>query len=448
MTARTGSARAALLTLLLLASPSAARADEASDAALRKELDELRRKVEALEKRAPASAAPAAASDEDELAALRGEATLAAEDAEKRGPNAPPTSSGGVPISGATSTFGGLQSTLNAFNPRMSVFGDFTGRVSLVDDPPEPEIENEFNMREVELDLRADVDPFSKAVFILALEREASTDEYAIDVEEGYVTLETLPWNFRGQIGRWRQRFGQANRIHLHDLMQIDYPIAMRDFLGDEGLIGDGAALMWLAPGIPLELQTTVLNGTDPTILGGADSNYPAFLQRAELTLDLPFSTIGAFGASHLLGFNDDAHSRMTQLIGGDVTLMWKPTAQRSVVLQSELYYLQKENGDGARGDYALGGYSSVQLQPFQQWYFGARYDWSDYGQQIEDNDTWAISGYITYYTTEFLRFRLGYQHEESRTSIPGGRNDNDILQLQVVFIIGSHPVEPFWVNR
>jgi hypothetical protein len=429
-----------------LAAP-AGRADEATDA-LRKEVDELRRKVRALEERAGAPDAASPAEEEDELSALRRDAAGAAEDAEKKGPKAPPTSAGGVPVSGATTTFGGLQQTLNAFNPRMTVFGDFVGRLSLVKHPPEPEIEDELNMREVEVDMRADVDPYSKAVFILAVERESSSDSYAIDIEEGYLTLETLPWNLRAQLGRWRQRFGQANRTHRHDLMQIDYPTALRDFLGEEGLIGDGISLLWLAPGIPLELESTVINGTDETILAGAPSTFPAFLWRADLTLDLPFQSIGSFGSSYLLGWNDDDHGNMTQLIGGDITLMWKPTRIRSAVLQSEVYYLQRGNGDGLRGEIAWGGYSAFTVQPIQQLYLGTRYDWSDYGQQIEDNDSWALSFYASWYTTEFLRFRIGYIHEENRTAFPGGRKDNDVLELQVVFLIGSHPVEPFWVNR
>ena len=59
----------------------------------------------------------------------------------------------------------------------------------------------------------------------------------------------------------------------------------------------------------------------------------------------------------------------------------------------------------------------------------------------------WAIGAYVSFYTTEFLRFRIGYEHRE-RPSTNGGDGDLDTFFFQLTFVFGSHPVEPFWFNR
>jgi len=450
------------LALSCAAAVSAVRADEsgASPEELRREIDALKRKVEALERAqsssAPAptlapkgtEAAPAAAgpsSEDEELRLLREEAAKEVEKApEKPGATAAPAPAPGGATAGTTG--GGLQQTLNAFNPRITVFGDFLGRLGLAED--ELEEDDRVSVREVELDMRADVDPYAKAVLILAFEEE-DPGSYVVDVEEGYATLETLPWNLRAQVGRYRQRMGQANRVHRHDLMWVEYPLMVRDLFGEEGLKADGLSLLWLAPGAPLELEATIMSGEDATILAGEESDFPAFLGRASFFTDLPARTQLTVGTSLLSGFNDDGTDNLTQVVSGDVLLTWRPTVLRSIAAISEVYYLDREVGDDLRSEYALGWYGALQFQPIQQLYIGARYDFSDYGEQIEDNDQWAGSVYASWYTTEFMRVRAGYEHRERRsTGFPGAEGDLDTLFLQVTFIFGSHPVEPFWVNR
>jgi hypothetical protein len=76
--------------------------------------------------------------------------------------------------------------------------------------------------------------------------------------------------------------------------------------------------------------------------------------------------------------------------------------------------------------------------------YVGGRYD---YAQDIVDDSlaTRVAAGYVSYYTSEFLRFRLGYEHRWS--DIPLEDNVNSVMaEVNVVF--GSHPTEPYWVNR
>lgn len=353
-------------------------------------------------------------------------------------------------------SFHAVANRLNAFNPRITAFGDLLGRWSvgsheLVEDGRD--VDDRFALREVELDFRADVDPYAKAVLILALEEEGG-GEYETTVEEGYVTLEALPWGFHATLGRLRVPFGRMNRLHTHDLPQATRPYALTDLFGHEGYVEQGIILQWLAPVVPLELTAAFLNGENEGVFAGADSDDPAWLGRAEYFLQLTPDMFVSAGASFLFGMNDapdpltDAPSRArheTQLWGADVLFKWQWSQFQSLALQAEVYSLKKELADGR--DHALGAYAYLQVQPLQRWYFGARYDWSDYDEGVEGADQWAASGWISYYTTEFLRFRVGYEHRERR-STAGGEPDVDTVFFQLTFVFGSHPAEPFWFNR
>jgi hypothetical protein len=357
-------------------------------------------------------------------------------------------------------SFYAVANRLNAFNPRITAFGDFIGRWSvgseeLVEDGHA--VDDRMSLKEVEIDIRADVDPYAKAVLILALE-EHEPDEYEVGVEEGYVTLETLPWGFHAQIGRFRVPFGRMNTLHSHDLPQTTRPYALVDLFGEHGYVEQGVIVSWLAPYIPLELKAAFLNGENEGVFAGADSDDPAWLGRAEYFLQVTDNAFISLGTTFLFGKNDapdpltDSPSTArqdTQVWGADILIKWQWNQFQSIALQGEVYTLNKELSATHNGprDHALGAYGFVQLQPFQRWYVGARYDYSDYTEGVEGADQWAVSGWLSYYTTEFLRFRVGYEHRE-RSTTNGGEPDLDTVFFQLTFVFGSHPAEPFWFNR
>ena len=67
--------------------------------------------------------------------------------------------------------------------------------------------------------------------------------------------------------------------------------------------------------------------------------------------------------------------------------------------------------------------------------------------QELDDEnaDTDSYAAFWTYYTTEFLRLRLGYEHSESDVPELDGLGT---AWFELNFVFGSHPVEPYWVNR
>jgi hypothetical protein len=352
--------------------------------------------------------------------------------------------------------FQAIANRANSFNPRLTVIGDVLGRWSVgsherVEDGID--LDDRISLREMELDLRADIDPYAKGVAILAFEEE-SPGEYAATLEEGYLTLEALPAGFRAQIGRFRVPFGRINTLHIHDLPQPEYPLALQDIFGEEGFAENGVLVSWLAPKFPLELTVALLNGENDVAFAGTNSDDPVWLGRAEYFIQITDDIFTSVGTSFLFGYNDapdpltdlpSEAQQETQVWGADVLFKWRWNELRSVAVQGEVYNLKKEL-TGAR-DHAFGAYGYLQVQPLDRWYLGLKYDWSDYDEQVEDADQWAVSAFVSYYTTEFLRFRVGYEHRE-RSTTNGGQPDLDTILFQITFVFGSHPAEPFWVNR
>lgn len=91
-----------------------------------------------------------------------------------------------------------------------------------------------------------------------------------------------------------------------------------------------------------------------------------------------------------------------------------------------------------------FGFYAWSQYQFNRNTYLGVRYDFTE--DLTEENlETNTLGLFLTYYTTEFLRFRLGYEHSESDID---ELDAQDTGLFEVNFVFGSHPVEPYWINR
>ncbi|MBI4614692.1 MAG: hypothetical protein HY720_13865 [Planctomycetes bacterium] len=396
-----------------------------------------------------------------------------------------------------------VSSTLNEFNPRITVFGDFLGRLDRhrVRNEDAVEITDRMSFRELEADFRADIDPYAKAVAIIAAEEE-NPNEYEFSVEESYFDLHTIPGfedvrhNLKFKVGRFRTDFGIVNTTHTHDLPWTSRPVPLIAFLGEEGDIENGVGVEYLVhnpwdEAITLSLQ--LVNGENEALLAGARSNDPAGIGRLSWHKQLTAAHEFQLGTSGYVGNaqgqseepNDprdlDNEHRTAVLWGWDFYYRWRPEKgrdQTSLLWQTETYLLHREEqeditrefqvfGTGIEGDEDAGVeeveiefeerdvrrfrvrqrwglYSAVQYQFLKNFYAGCRFD------LLSPPEFSRIDGYhhkeglyLSYYTSEFLRFRLGFEHEEDRQGLT-----NDTLLFQVTWVFGSHPVEPYWVNR
>jgi hypothetical protein len=402
----------------------------------RAEMQELRDEIEKLKAKG-AGATPEKPSLEDDVEKLIHEAEQSAAAGEKAG-TSPATTGVGAPSAG------------NEFNPRVTVFMDPVLRfddAKVLNDKGN-DVSDRFSFRETEVDFRADVDPFAKAVVILSIP-ENDRNQFDVEVEEGYALFDSLPANLSAKLGRFRTEFGKLNYVHTHDLPQTTRPLPIVKYLGDEGDIENGASLSWLVPNPwdkPIEATLQVVNGENDAILAGSQSSQFAYIGHVHYFDDVTENQSVDLGASDLFGYGDHQSRDTVNLAGLDATYKWRPLSRgeyQSFLAQGETFWLNKQVSDAADA-HSFGAYGYAQYQPGRNWYVGNRWDYAE-GVIDDKSQGWSTIAYVSFYTSEFLRFRLSFEHAGGDGEFEPDRNS---VLFQVTIVFGSHPTEPYWVNR
>ena len=353
-----------------------------------------------------------------------------------------------------------------ALNPKMTAFINFAARGDnkTVVDPADStkEVSNRPFLRTVEIELRNAVDPYAEAVTVVSLENEAGK-EFAIDAEEAYglikrlPILESAPLGLKMKIGKFRAPLGLNNRIHMHDLPWTTRPLVISKYLGTEhgnffesGFNPTGIDLDFFLPNpIPsttLEMNADVVRAGELSISQGHAGIQPAYVAHLNLSRDWSNEHLLVLGVST---YQENGNAA-TRLYGADITYKWAPAEQResqSFVAGGEIFLARHTYADANAGEITqspYGWFGYLQYQTSYWLYLGARYDWLEEPTN-EQLVTRSLAVYASYYTTEFLRFRLGLEHRMS--DIAASDNINTGI-VEVNFVFGSHPTEPYWVNR
>ena len=353
-----------------------------------------------------------------------------------------------------------------SFTPDIAVITDAVGTYS---PDRENDAYNRFDIREVELDLRAPVHPKADAVAIFAFERdvenpifaeaeggeeeEGGGPESSTGVEEAYLFLHDLGvQNLTAKLGRFHLRFGRQNLLHLHDLPTTDPPFVNQAFLAPEALIDSGISLSYILPSrivgdqyVEVIAEVVTGEGADsesPTLQGDLSVDSPAVNTHVLWNTDIARDWNLELGGSWLTAHGDADNRRDVNLFGADVTLIrTDPTGGfRNSILQAEAIYGvvddEERNAEESFGVYLLG-----QQQLNRDWYAGLRLDWTQ-NPADADQEAWGVTPYVSWYWSDFLRFRASYQHRD------GDREDEDIFYLQATWLFGAHPPHPYWSMR
>lgn len=350
-----------------------------------------------------------------------------------------------------------LQS-LNVFNPQLTVFGNFFGRLDnqkVVNDAGD-RVDDRFWLREAELDFRAAIDPWADGVLILAVGAD-TPGNFTTEVEEGYFTLKKLPildsdpGGLRLQVGRFRPDFGRINQTHDHDLPWMDRPPSFVELFGQEGFKSDGVSGQFFLPSpsdsSTLQATLQLVNGGDVPVAADNGAENPAYLEHVGWFWDMAAGHDIEVGESAYFARFDPNGNQKSQVLGLDATYHWKPYNAgewNSFLLGGELFAASVEQPANATTSRPIGWYVWTQYQLNQNLYVGARYDVS---QSLPDDSlvSHQIGLYVTYYTTEFLRFRIGGEHTHSDDPTVNGLYS---LLFEINIVFGSHPTEPYWVNK
>ena len=393
----------AVACAFLLVGSSASFAQEPPDvAAMQAEIARLRQAVDSLETR---------------LAALEGTQPAAVP------APAPPDQAG----------LAGYAASSKVFNPDTSVLANFLGiggKNPMSDHPS-------LQLTEVEAALQAVVDPYARADFFLSVGPEG------LEIEEGFLTFNTLPANFLLKVGKMRAQFGKVNTLHTHLMPTADRPLVTENLVGgEEGISDAGLSLAKLVtnPFLFVEATGEVFRGDSSVFQSDARSklNYVGRIRGyRDLTegTNIDFGTSIAFGPAHA---GVDGNKR---LIGVDATFRYRPLRRaiyKRFQTRTELVW-SRQNLPGGADQNAFGLYGLGEYQFARRWYFGGRYDRSQRALDASVQDSGG-SLFLTYWPSEFSQIRGQY-----RRSVYGDRdvNANEFL-VQFSFAIGAHGAHVF----
>ena len=140
-----------------------------------------------------------------------------------------------------------------------------------------------------------------------------------------------------------------------------------------------------------------------------------------------------------LTGHGDADNANDVNLFGVDATLVRRDPAGgfRNTMFQAEAMYAVVDQPGGGT-EQAFGAYLLGQQQFSREWYGGLRLDWTE-NPNAADQEAWGVTPSVTWNWTEFLRFRLSYQHRG------GDRPKEDLVALQVTWLFGAHAAHPYW---
>ena len=137
----------------------------------------------------------------------------------------------------------------------------------------------------------------------------------------------------------------------------------------------------------------------------------------------------------------------MARLHGIDFMYRWKPFRQgewKSYLLGGEFMFTDRVKTPEETRRRPYGATVFTQWQFDRRKYAGVRWDYvttlADPSMQRR-----SLTPYLSYYFSEFLRLRLNYEHRWSDLVAENKRNS---VFLELNWIFGSHPPEPFWVNK
>jgi hypothetical protein len=351
----------------------------------------------------------------------------------------------------ATTKNQALQERANAFNPSISVIGDFVGQYNFGESK---NFSSGLIVREIELELRAEIDPYADGLISIGM-GEHSHDGHshlAFHLEEAYARFKSIPglgYAPLGMIlkaGRFKPSIGRLNRVHLHNAPQVYYPKALQVFLGDEGFSSQGLA-------VNFSVNPSQKSAVNFFVEGLFSSRLPLQEDQAE---KMPSGVVHLWwhqelfldhyldiGTSHFFGRKAGENSGLFYLLGADVHYSFIPKGfgQDPVFLcGSELFTANKTTN----GRWPLGVYTWAQARLFDGTFFGLLYDLAPKEKYLSEFQH-SLGAFLTYYTSEFLRLRLGYEHVMPNINSFKGE---ERLMLSMIFILGSHPIEPYFINR
>ena len=306
------------------------------------------------------------------------------------------------------------------------------------------------SLREIELVLGSNVDPYSRLDATVAF-----NEDNTAELEEAYLTRFQLPFDTTARIGRFKPKIGRDLAAHRDSLDTVDEPLVIQRYFGEEGMNKSGVdltKLLDLPSPFVHQLTIGVLEGGtgEGGTAFGDTKRHPTLYGHLKNYIDITDMTNLDLGLTYAAGHKDEEEAFKVNVLGLDATLIHHLNANQDLKLQSEVFYMDRKDsfldetnpitGTVTQNDvlgHLWGGYGLLDFRINSQWATGIRFDYVE----LIDNPTVnprdadiGYTGYLTFYQSEFARWRVQYNHID----LADGKDDNQFL-IQGTFAIGDH---------
>jgi hypothetical protein len=343
--------------------------------------------------------------------------------------------------------------------PEIGVVGDLVALSS--ESKEDAEGNDRLSVRELELVMGADVDPYTRFDATIAF-----SDFEEVHLEEAYATFFGLPADFKLRMGRLRPKLGRTSPKHRDSLLTVDEPLMIQQYFGVEGLSRTGVEVANFLPlpwdAVTHELTLGVMEGGigEGGTLFGATSRQLSFYSRLRNAWEISDMTDFELGASYMLGSSDEDSSREVHGYGVDVVLNHHLNPIQRLRFEAEALFQNRSEAALAETGHAheeeleveeeheeseetsfrrspWGMYALADVRFAQRWSSGIRWDYVqpvNFGaEDVRSADT-GTALYLTFHQSEFARWRLQYE----RVLFAEEGEDNRFF-LQGTFAIGTH---------
>lgn len=323
----------------------------------------------------------------------------------------------------------------SVFNPDIALVFDFQGRLADSAKPPQ----RRGIMREIEIGIVADVDPFLRTEFYLAFEQEfdkapGDPDETEVDVEAAFGVYSGVADGLDIKIGKFAGAIGRTNRNHRDQLEFMEYPLVVSEVLGGEGLRAPGVSFNYLMPGDRFnELSLEIVDAPAGPLFGDGDLARPLFIGHYRTFFDFSDDVSSQLGFSY--GNGPSVGSGDSTIYGVDYVMKWRPSGVgRAMTFESEAFWYEPGAPGSGTG---FGMFAALTYEISPRIFVTGKYD---YVELPDFSDTLrAYSAGVTLRLTDFEHLRAEFQRIES-SSGPGRTQ----LVFQAVWIIGPHKAHKY----
>ena len=343
-----------------------------------------------------------------------------------------------------------------------------------------------FTVQNVELSLTGAVDPYLTGETHIVFQLDPDEGETLIELEEAFVTTQTLPYGLQLEAGQFFTEFGLTNPKHPHSWSWVDQPVVNSRIFGPDGMRAPGARLGWLTP-LPWysQIHFGAQNANGETVVSflGNDEVFEerpvggslvderpvkhlddlVYLARLENFWELNEEVSAKFGVSGLFGPNPTSSDADTYIYGADLKVKWLPSDNFRgwpfVSWESE--YIQRDYDtspftpeDGADlvgGDTLTDqGFYTQLLWGFRpSWAVGARFEhaFASGDAAIDDkidplrDARYRFSPLLAWHPSEFSRLRLQYNYDDAEHL---ESSDAHSFWLSWEFLYGAHPAHQY----